>query len=223
MRLVFNDVAPPSVSNTIPQPPLPPPPPRASKPPSPVAHCTRSCLAPPCHSSLVELVHYHIPNAKTTRPQNTLSSQFSGLCQSLALSESEMTEFACLCARLSSLNKGHSLAILDQESGQLFEHCQLQRDPHYNQVWDRSYSNELRRLCQGIGMGNKASSKQVAGTNTFHLIPYLDIPHNKRKENIYTKVVCEIWEGKDDSNCTRITVRGNLIFILAMRAPTQHC
>jgi hypothetical protein len=40
----------------------------------------------------------------------------------------------------------------------------------------------------------------------------LDIPHHKRKEIIYVTVVCEIREGKDDENCTRITVGGNLIF-----------
>jgi hypothetical protein len=40
----------------------------------------------------------------------------------------------------------------------------------------------------------------------------LDIPHHKRKEIIYTKVVCEIREGRDDENCTRITVGGNLIY-----------
>jgi hypothetical protein len=61
-------------------------------------------------------------------------------------------------------------------------------------------------------MGDKAGGKQVAGTNTFHLISYLDIPHHKRKEIIYTKVVCEIQERKDDKNCTRIRVRVNLIF-----------
>jgi hypothetical protein len=44
-----------------------------------------------------------------------------------------------------------------------------------------------------------------------HLIPYLDIPHHKHKDIIYTKVVCEIQEGKDGKKCTRITVGGNLI------------
>jgi len=78
-------------------------------------------------------------------------------------------------------------------------------------VWDRSYANELRRLCQGIGTGNKVGGKRVAGTNTFHLITFADIPHHKRKEIIYTKVVCEIRKGKDDENRTRITVGGNLI------------
>ncbi len=79
-------------------------------------------------------------------------------------------------------------------------------------MWDRSYSNELGPLCQGIGTGDKADSKQVVGTNTFHLILYLDIPHNKQKEIIYAKVVCKIQEGKGDKNLTRITVGGNLIF-----------
>ncbi len=73
------------------------------------------------------------------------------------------------------------------------------------------YAKELGRLCQGIGTGNKAGGKKVEGTNTFHLITFADIPHHKQKEIIYTKVVCEIHEGKDDENCMRITVGGNLI------------
>jgi hypothetical protein len=119
----------------------------------------------------------------------------------------------CLSLReATSLDKGHSLAVLDKESSQLIKHCQLRRDPRYKEVWDQSYSNELGRLCQGIGTGDKASGKGVAGTNTFHLIQYSDIPHHRRKEIIYTKVVCEIQEGKDDKNHTRITVGGHLIF-----------
>ncbi len=64
----------------------------------------------------------------------------------------------------------------------------------------------------GTGTGDKAGSKRVAGTNTFHLTWYSDIPHHKRKECIYTKVVCKKWEGRDDKNHTRITIDGNLIF-----------
>jgi hypothetical protein len=127
-----------------------------------------------------------------------MSTQFAGLCQALVLPEPEMTEFACFCEKLSTLENGDSLAVLDQESGQLLDHCQLHKDPHYKEVWDRSYSNKLGRLCQGIGASGKAGGKRVAGTNTFHLIPNLDIPHHKQKEIIYTKVMCEIREGKDD-------------------------
>jgi hypothetical protein len=71
------------------------------------------------------LVQYHIPTAKMTQPQNTLAFKFAGLCQALALSEPELKEFACLCARLSTLNKGHSLAVLDKKSSQLLKHHQL--------------------------------------------------------------------------------------------------
>jgi hypothetical protein len=51
----------------------------------------------------MELVQYHIPTAKTTQPQDTLSTHFAGLCKALKLSEPEMMEFACLCAKLSTL------------------------------------------------------------------------------------------------------------------------
>jgi hypothetical protein len=120
-------------------------------------------------------------------------------------------EFAGLCEKLAILDDGDALAVLDRESGKLLEHRQLRKDPRYKTVWDRLYANELGRLCQGIGTGKAAGGKRVAGTNTFHLITFADIPHHKRKEIIYTKVVCEIHEGKDDENRTRITVGGNLI------------
>jgi hypothetical protein len=67
-------------------------------------------------------------------------------------------------------------------------------------------------ICAKALVRQQSQWQQVAGTNTFHLIPYSDIPHHKHKEIIYTKVVCKIWEGKDDKNLTRITVGGNLIF-----------
>jgi hypothetical protein len=210
-RLVFDNVASPSRPSTTPK-PSPPPLPRLSVTPSPIAHRTRSHLSPPRHSSLAALIQYHIPTAKTTWSQHTLASHFGRLCQALALSKHESTEVACLCARLTSLDEGHSLVVLDKETGKLLKHCQLCQDPRYKEVWDQSYSNEFGRLCKSIGTGDKAGGKQVAVTNTFHLIHYSDTPHHKHKEIIYTKVVCEIREGKDNKNCTRITVGGNLIF-----------
>jgi hypothetical protein len=41
-------------------------------------------------------------------------------------------------------------------------------------------------------MGDKAGGKWVAGTNTFHLNRYSEIPHHKHEEIIYTMVVREI-------------------------------
>jgi hypothetical protein len=163
------------------------------------------------------------PTANTTQPQITLSSQFTGLLQALALSEPELTEFACLCVRLSTLDEGHSLAVLDKESSKLLKHRQFQQNPHYKEVWDRTYSNELGHLCQGIGTGDKASCKRVAGTNTLHLFLYLDIPCHNHKEIIYTKVVCEIREGKNDKNLPGSQSGVILSSILALQAPTKHC
>ena len=210
-QLIFED-------GPSPQQPFLPQLPRVSLPPSavpqciPIAHRTWAGLASSQLSSLVELlVQYHIPTAKTTRPQATKSDQFAGLCKALAVFMLEMIEFAGLCEKLTILDDGDALAVIDHETGKLLEHLQLCKDPHYKKVWDRSYSNKLGRLCQGIGTGDKAGGKRVAGTNTFHLIAFASIPHHKGKEIIYTKVVCEVREGKDDEYCTRITVGGNLI------------
>jgi len=123
----------------------------------------------------------------------------------------EVIEFTGLCEKLTILDDGDALAVLDRESSKLLEHRQLRKDPCYKTVWDHLYANELGCLCQGIGTGKAAGGKRVAGTNTFHLITFADIPHHKRKEIIYKKVVCKKREGKDDENRTRITVGGNLI------------
>ncbi len=138
-------------------------------------------------------------------------NHFASLCKTLALSKPEVIEFAGLCESLTILNNGDALAVLNRDTGKLLEHRQLCKDPRYKTVWDRSYANELWRLCQGVGTGDKAGSKRVAGTNTFHLIAYANIPHQKQKQITYMKVVCEVREGKVDKNRTRITVGGNLI------------
>jgi hypothetical protein len=44
-----------------------------------------------------------------------LGLPIASLCQMLVLSELETADFASLCARLSTLVKGHSFAVLDQE------------------------------------------------------------------------------------------------------------
>jgi hypothetical protein len=41
--------------------------------------------------------------------------------------------------------------VLDHDTGRTLEHRQLCKDPKFQQTWDRSYANELGRLCQGIG------------------------------------------------------------------------
>ena len=56
--------------------------------------------------------------------------------------------------------------------------------------WNTSYSNELVRLCQGIGVDPTNPNKQrVKGTNTFHSICYDDTPLDQQKGIAFSKVV----------------------------------
>lgn len=108
---------------------------------------------------------------------------------------------------------GHlALPVYDAASGKMLEHRQLRTHPTHKPTWDTSYANELGRLCQGIGTDADAPDKQrVTGTNTFRPIPYENIPHDRRGDVTYTRVVCEVRPQKDDPNRTRITIGGNRI------------
>ena len=100
---------------------------------------------------------------------------FAGLCQSLAMTTNEIGDFAYPCEALNEVDRPTACSVLDSATGEFLEHCQLRRDPRYKITWDKSYSNKLGRLCQGIGTGTKPGTKRVAGTNTFFLIKYDDI------------------------------------------------
>ncbi len=91
----------------------------------------------------------------------------------------DVTEFAGICHKLSQLDMPMALSVLDSSTGEFLEHHQLRQDPRYKTTWDTSYANELGRLCQGIGSGPTPKSKQIAGTNTFFLIDYHNIPVHK--------------------------------------------
>jgi hypothetical protein len=94
----------------------------------------------------------------------------------------------------------------------MLEHRQLRTHPDYKSVWDKSYANELGRLCQGIGTNNtNPTGKRIDGTNTFRPIAYTDIPSDRRQDVTYSRVVCEVRPHKDDPNRTRITIGGNRI------------
>jgi hypothetical protein len=126
----------------------------------------------------------------------------------------EVSGSAGLCQALSLLDVPKALSVLDSSTGEFLEHRQLRRDPRYKATWDTSYANKLGRLCQGIGSGTTPTSKRVAGTNTFFLIDYHNIPAHKRKEICHTMVVCEIRPKKDDPDRTRITIGGSRICYL---------
>jgi hypothetical protein len=84
------------------------------------------------------------------------------------------------------------MPVLDEKTGKTLEYGQLRKHPKYQKVWNESYSNELGRLCQGVGSGKKGPLGQHSkGTRTFNIINFDDIPIDRRGEITYTKVVCE--------------------------------
>ena len=93
----------------------------------------------------------------------------------------EIDEFAYLCQALMQMSGLQALSVLDPSTGKFLEHHQLHCDPRYKATWDTLYTNELGRLCQGICTGPSPNTKQVAGTNTFFLIDYHNIPCHKQK------------------------------------------
>ena len=102
-------------------------------------------------------------------------------------------------------------SVLDATTGQNLEHCQLRHHPAYREVWSRSYSNELGRLYQGVGTNPTNTGKHVKGNNTFKVIRYENIPHDRRKEITYSKVVFPVRPEKSDPNRTHITIGSNRI------------
>jgi hypothetical protein len=147
--------------------------------------------------------------AKTLRvPEKPLG--FGGLCQAFSVSPKKADGFAYLCAALEKVDPS-ALSVLNPTTGDFLEHYQLCRDPCYKTTWDTSYANKLGRLCQGIISGPTPNSQRLAGTNTFCLINYNDIPLHKRKEICHTMVVCKVRPEKDNPDHTCITIGGNRI------------
>ena len=67
-------------------------------------------------------------------------------------------------------------------------------------------------MWQGIGTDHKdPTKKRVNGTDTFNVIRYEDIPHDRRKCIDFSKVVCTFCPEKSDPNRTHINIAGQNI------------
>ena len=105
-------------------------------------------------------------------------------------------------------------SVLDQETGKQLNYGQLRKHPNFQETWNKYFSNEMGRLCQGAGTVNKFIWKRVEGKNTFYVIKFEDIPKDWLNEICYTSVVCEVRPGKKDMNRTRITICGTNVCYL---------
>jgi hypothetical protein len=103
-------------------------------------------------------------------------------------------------------------SVLDHETGETLEHCQLRRLPKYKATWDKSYADEIGRLCQGVGQHpTMPNTQRVTGTNTMKPTMFQDIPINHQSDVAHTRVICKVCPTKTDPNRTRITIGGNTI------------
>ena len=104
-----------------------------------------------------------------------------------------------------------ALYVFDPATCQYLKHRQLCRQSNLGPIWDSSYSNKLGRLCQGVSKGPTSTGQLVKGTDTFCVIHFSDIPCDRLKVITVTKVVCDFFFEKENSNRTRITIMGNQV------------
>ena len=67
-----------------------------------------------------------------------------------------------------------ALAVMDKNTGQLFNYRQLIRNPRYKKEWKISASNKFGQLAQGVG-------GRIKGTNTIKFIFKHEVPKDGSK------------------------------------------
>ena len=75
-------------------------------------------------------------------------------------------------------------AVLDDETGDLLECRRLMKHPKYKDAWLKSFGTEIRRL--------------VTTTDTIFFKLKDEIPHDRRKDITYGRVVCTYCLEKKD-------------------------
>ena len=88
-------------------------------------------------------------------------------------------------------------AVLNNETGDLLKYRHLMKHPKYKDTWLKSFSMEICRL--------------VTTTETIFFKCKDEIPHDRRKDITYGRVVCTYHSEKKDPYQTRLTMGGNLV------------
>ena len=79
------------------------------------------------------------------------------------------------------------MTVLELETGQMLEYCQLRRHPKYQHTWNKYYYNDLSRLHQGIVTSPSGAGPCVKVTDTLFIINFEDTPPDRLKEVTDTK------------------------------------
>jgi hypothetical protein len=109
-----------------------------------------------------------------------------------------------------------ALAVMDKETGRLFNYRQLLRSLKHKKAWSMSAANKFGPLAQGVG-------GQIKGTNTIKFIHQHEVPADRMKDVTYGQFVCTERSEKTETNCTWFTVGGNCInYPGAVATPTAE-
>jgi hypothetical protein len=92
---------------------------------------------------------------------------------------------------------GFAYAVLNNDTGDLFEYHHLIKHPKHKDIWSQSFSKEIRRL--------------ATTTKIIFFVNKQEILKDCQGDVTYGRIVCVYQDSKKDKYCTRITMGGNLI------------
>jgi hypothetical protein len=99
----------------------------------------------------------------------------------------------------------HAMAVMDANTGKLFNYRQLMRSVRHRQAWSLSSANKFGRLANGIG------GRIQNPTNTIEFICQHEVPTEQMKDVTYGQFVCTVRPEKAEPNRTHFTVGGDRI------------
>ena len=67
-------------------------------------------------------------------------------------------------------------SVLYNDTGKQLNYGQLRKHIKFQETWNKSFSNEMGILCQGVGPGGDGLGKIVEDADTFYVIKFEGIP-----------------------------------------------
>ena len=144
---------------------------------------------PPASRTRSQTARIRLETAAATRQKRRPRGKVPTLAKRLARVENEVHK---------------ALAVMDAETGKVFNYRQLMQSTKHRETWSKSSANEFGRLTNGVG-------GRIAGTKTMRYIHKSDVPHNRMKDVTYGQFVCCLRPEKAEIHRTRFVVGGNKI------------
>jgi hypothetical protein len=143
----------------------------------------------PASRTRSKTAHLRVESAAATRRMIRPRSQRNSIGKRMKRMENEVHQ---------------ALAVMDAETGKVFNYRQLMQSTKHKEKWSKSSANEFGRLANGVG-------GRIKGTNTIKFIQKRDVPSHRMKDVTYGQFVCCIRPEKAETHRTRFVVGGNKI------------